>query len=236
MTTASPPIPAVTSFVPVLRAGDALPETELRDQTGRRFRLGGTSRGATVVAFFYTRCRDADGCALTTAKFAAMQRTFAGRPTRLVEITLDPAHDTPPVVARYAEAFDANPERWRLASAMPATLLVLERRLGARVSRTPSSALEHESPLIVLDAGGRIADTIAGDAWTARDVAVAARSAERLPVDPIAWARFELGRGIAAACGGSPAARGISAGLAAAIFFAAVAAFGFLLRRITVRA
>jgi cytochrome oxidase Cu insertion factor (SCO1/SenC/PrrC family) len=44
---------------------------------------------------------------------AQLQRDLASQPAfRLVSITVDPDHDTPEVLARYAERFHADPHRW----------------------------------------------------------------------------------------------------------------------------
>lgn len=231
MTVASPPAAVATPFVPELQTGDALPTTVLVDQRGRHFTLGGSAAGATIVTFFYTRCRDANECPLTSAKFARLQNVLSGTPTRLVEITLDPARDTIPALARYAASFGANADRWRVATGAAPDVARLERRMGTSVSQAPNGDIVHEGAVVVLDPIGRIADTIPGDTWSPQDVVVVASVAEGRRTNAFDRLRFALTRGIAAACGGASAARGISLATAGGVFAAALVAFTFLMRR-----
>ncbi len=232
MIAATPAAVVATPFVPPLQTGDALPATALHDQRGRPFVLGGTAAGATVVTFFYSRCRDANECPLTSAKFARLQTLLANDPARLVEITLDPAHDTLPVLARYGAAFGADPKRWRLALGTAASTSMLERRLDVAVSRSPEGDFVHDDAVIVLDRDGRLADTIGGNAWAPSDIVSVARTAESRPSDPLVRLRFALSRGVAAACGGVSGARGVSIAGALVIFAFALCASGLLLRRV----
>jgi cytochrome oxidase Cu insertion factor (SCO1/SenC/PrrC family) len=217
--------------VPELQTGDALPVTALVDQRGRNFTLGGSAAGATIVTFFYTRCRDANECPLTSAKFARLQTLLSGEPTRLVEITLDPEHDPVPALAHYATTFGANPERWRVATGVPSDIHALERRMGVTVARSANGEIAHEEAVVVLDPKGRIADTIAGDTWSPQDVVAVASIAEGRRTDAFERLRFALMRGIAAACGGASAARGISLAAAGGVFAIALVAFTILMRR-----
>jgi protein SCO1/2 len=228
---ASPAATVATPFVPELQAGDALPVTALVDQRGRHFTLGGSAAGATIVTFFYTRCRDANECPLTSAKFARLQTLVAGAPTRLVEITLDPGSDTVPVLARYGALFGANADRWRIATGTPSDIVALERRMGVTVLRSANGDFAHQDAVVVLDSSGRIADTIGGDTWTPRDAVTVANIAEGRPTGAFEGLRFALTRGIAAACGGASAARGISLATAGGVFAAALVAFAILMRR-----
>jgi protein SCO1/2 len=231
VTAASPPAAVATPFVPELQAGDALPVTPLVDQRGRNFTLGGSAAGATIVTFFYTRCRDANECPLTSAKFARLQTLLSSEPTRLVEITLDPEHDTVPSLARYATTFGANADRWRVATGSPKDISALERRMGIGVSRPAHGDFVHEDAVIVLDPSGRIADTIAGDTWAPQDVVTVASIAEGRRTDAFERLGFALTRGIAAACGGASAVRGISLAAAGGVFAIALVAFAILMRK-----
>ena len=58
--------------------------------------------GVRILSFIYTRCPDPTMCPLVTLKFGRMVPLLAGTPIGLLEVTLDPAYDTPPVLRRYA--------------------------------------------------------------------------------------------------------------------------------------
>jgi protein SCO1/2 len=81
-----------------------------------------------------------------TATFAQMRRELgadAGR-VRLVSISIDPEHDTPPVLASYAERFDAAPG-WTFLTGSPGdvdrVLRAFEVRTGTKTSHRPVTLL-----------------------------------------------------------------------------------------------
>jgi cytochrome oxidase Cu insertion factor (SCO1/SenC/PrrC family) len=80
---------------------------ERRGHTVRRTDLLGS---VWVANFVYTRCTET--CPLQTAQLARLQTDFPERDLRLVSITVDPEHDTPAALARYAEQYGADPQRW----------------------------------------------------------------------------------------------------------------------------
>lgn len=97
-----------------------LPELTLRDQMGRAVPMSELQGGSGPVAinFIFTTCTTI--CPVMTATFSQMIRELgpdAGR-INLVSITIDPEHDTPAVLANYAERFDA-PPNWRFLSGSP---------------------------------------------------------------------------------------------------------------------
>lgn len=81
------------------------PDFTLTDQTGRPFTLSAL-RGVPVVLFFgYTHCPDT--CPATLAKLAqAVRSPAAPRDVRVALVTVDPARDSPHVLARYLRLFD----------------------------------------------------------------------------------------------------------------------------------
>ncbi len=88
-----------------------VPAFSLTDQRGRTVR-DRDLRGAPWVAnFVFTRC--ASVCPLLSTKFKALQAQVGTLPgVRYASISVDPAHDTPEVLAAYAAKFEADPERW----------------------------------------------------------------------------------------------------------------------------
>lgn len=88
-----------------------VPAFALTDQAGRTV-SDRDLRGAPWVAnFIFTRCPSA--CPMLTAKFKALQGALRDLPgVRYVSISVDPAHDTPAVLAAYAQRFSADTSRW----------------------------------------------------------------------------------------------------------------------------
>ena len=86
-----------------------IPELTLLDQSGRKRDLPTLLSGDedTIVSFVFTTCTTI--CPVMTSTLAAVQRESeeAGGTLRLVSISIDPEHDRPQVLARYAARFRA---------------------------------------------------------------------------------------------------------------------------------
>jgi cytochrome oxidase Cu insertion factor (SCO1/SenC/PrrC family) len=89
---------------------------QLIDQTGHTFTLESLRGRPLIVTFISAHCTDA--CPLVNAQFsdAATRIARQGLSTRLLTITLDPAHDPPSLMRSLAKRFGANPHYWLLAS------------------------------------------------------------------------------------------------------------------------
>lgn len=221
-------MPAPRPFVPVLREGDALPATALLDQRGRRFSFADPNGRTTILAFVYTRCRDARMCPLVAAKFARMQRALGGTPLRLVTLTLDPAYDTPPVLARYGAAYGADPARWSLVTGRPADVDQIAARLGIAVERPRPGVVLHGEAAVIVDARGRIVRFADGADWLPDDLLASAREVAALPADPLVRVRLWLASSASALCGGrgaTPLSVGSGLALLAVVAAALAAAF-----------
>jgi cytochrome oxidase Cu insertion factor (SCO1/SenC/PrrC family) len=222
------PTPQPRPYVPVLREGDAVPSTTLLDQRGRRFSFANANGRTTIVSFIYTRCRDAQMCPLVAAKFARMQRELRGTPIRLVTVTLDPAYDTPNVLARYGTAYGADPAAWTFVTGPAPAVDDLVSRLGIIVERPRPGLIVHGEAAIIIDAGGRVARFIDGATWLPDDVLGAARQVAAIPDDPLHRVRLWLASSASALCGGRGATPlSVGAGLSLLVGIIAVLAVAF---------
>jgi cytochrome oxidase Cu insertion factor (SCO1/SenC/PrrC family) len=194
-----------TAYNADARASDALAAPPLVDMNGQAVDL---AHGVTILSFIYTRCPDPRMCPLVTAKFGQMSRLLAGVPVRLLEITLDPAYDTPAVLRAYGRAAGADGDRWTLATGQPSALAAFAERAGLYVDRPrPGVILHTDAVLIARD--GLLERNYGGNDWTAAGVAAEARSIATLPGDPIARFALRLVGGVVEVCGGA-IARGLS--------------------------
>ena len=85
-----------------------VPEFTLVERSGRPLTAGDLRGRPWVADFIFTRCGGA--CPAMTARMAAL-RGDAPAGVRMVSITVDPEHDTPEVLARYAQRVEAG-EEW----------------------------------------------------------------------------------------------------------------------------
>jgi protein SCO1/2 len=88
-----------------------IPEFDLVSQTGRPFDSKSLDGHIWVADFIYTTC---DGpCPMMSSQMHQLQTITAEMPdVKLISFTVDPAHDTPPVLAEYAKHFKPNFDRW----------------------------------------------------------------------------------------------------------------------------
>ncbi len=219
---------AVVAFVPVLGVGDTVPALPLTDQAGHAISIASFRGNALVVSFVYTRCPDANQCPAVSAKFARMQAAIGAAPIRLLEITLDPGHDTPAVLRAYGRGFGQDPKRWTLATGSAAVVDELAARLGVVKQRIGPASFAHSEGAVVLDRTGRIAEIVDGTAWNPDDVAATARAAAGGERSFLARAQLWLQAAVAT-CGGSAANVDPAAGLG--LLLAAVASAAFVLFR-----
>jgi protein SCO1/2 len=140
-----------------------LPTFELTERSGRAVGLADLHGRVWVATFFFTRCRDT--CSLQNARLARLQTEFSTAPdVRLVSISVDPQHDTPAVLDRYAGGFGADPARWLFLTGDPTSIAVLAQEsfrvsviLAARAAPNGASpVLGHSPGLVLIDRAGRI--------------------------------------------------------------------------------
>ena len=214
-------------YVPTLQEGDTIPAFRLIDQHGRPFALSDYRGRALALAFIYTRCSDRAMCPLLSAKFAQLQHRIVGEPIHLLEVTLDPAYDTPPVLARYAKAFAADERQWTFATG-DAAISDLAARAGIVTTETPRG-IAHSEAVILLNREGRVWKTIDGNAWTPDELLTEIRASLGATTDPFLRFRLWLESGVAAICGGPS---GVSTAGALGIFFAVLLTAAAVVRKL----
>ena len=180
----------------VLTVGEAVPSFALTGSDGRPVRSADYRGRVLVVTVIYTRCPLPTYCPRTMTHFADLARRFGkeglgardGARPALLAVTLDPEHDTPPVLADYKRRFGARGRTFRLATGELGEVTRLARALG--VLHTPTGAessalIEHTQVVALVDPGGRLAQVWRGTKWRADDVERAAnRLLLALPTPP----------------------------------------------------
>ena len=214
--------------VPILKEGDRVPQTRFVDQSGRPFSLARFLGHNVVLAFIYTRCRDA--CPLISAKFAQLQTAFANNDAHLVEITVDPEHDTPPVLAHYAHLFSVQPARWTLGTGDPEQIFDFEGRFAVQPFPDAPGDVIHGERTAIIDRSGKISYIIDGPNWSPAEIVAQVNAIDHRATNPIARLDLALSRVAVAICGDRVA--GSSGLLDLAVFLVIVAAFGYGFYRI----
>jgi len=94
---------------------------QLTDQTGQAFDSQSLAGHVWVADFIYTTCPGP--CPMMSSQMHQVETRTAEVPdVKLVSFTVDPVHDTPPVLAEYSKHFKADPGRWRFLTGDQARL------------------------------------------------------------------------------------------------------------------
>lgn len=153
------------AVVDPLGRGDLVPDMELYDVTGKRFKLREMEPRHRVITFFYVRCPMQDFCPTQSLRLSRLQEQVADSPSgvHLVSLTLDAEYDDPDVLSDYAERYRVDPARWTLAGAEAAgEIRDFADRAGARIARhEDTSQIDHALVALRVD-GDRIVDLVYG--------------------------------------------------------------------------
>jgi protein SCO1 len=116
------------------KARDYFTDTRLKTQADRTVRFYSDALKGKVVLmnFVFTQCGDA--CPLITAKLVQAKNELGaafGQEVRFVSISIDPQHDRPQDLAKFAKKFDAVHPEWLFLTGEPANVEAVTKRLGA---------------------------------------------------------------------------------------------------------
>jgi protein SCO1/2 len=210
--------------------GEYAPATQLVDERGAPFSLRDLRGQAVVMAFVYTRCRDARECPLISSRFHELQEKVRGTPLHLVLVTLDPAYDRPAVLARYGRNYGEDPARWTLATGDPDTVLDFAAQFDVTAFPDQRVGLIHPERTVILDRYGAIRELIDEGAWTPDEILAAVAHDERLASNPFERLDLWLSSAAVSVCGNAVA--GFSGFTDLLTVIAIAAFFSFLLWRV----
>jgi len=156
----------------VLHVGEPVPDFSLTDQNRQRVSLS-QFRGKTVaVTFIYTRCPRPEYCVRLSNNFGLLQRRFKsqmGRDLVLLTIVIDPAHDQPEALTKYARTWKADANTWRFLTGPLTDIQQLCHRFD--MAFYPDEALlVHSFHTVVIDRQGRLAANLEGNDFTAQEL------------------------------------------------------------------
>lgn len=139
-----------------------LPPFHLTERSGRPLSARDLRGRIWVADFIFTQCGGA--CPAMTARLARLRRELPAG-VAFVSFTVDPAHDTPEVLARYADTFHAG-EDWLFAtgpqkdlydlSVVGFKLAALEVPEGERAAAGGDGPFLHSSKFTLVDGDGVI--------------------------------------------------------------------------------
>jgi protein SCO1/2 len=148
----SPPQLASGTWFPTARP---VGELALIADTGRAFSLRDLQGRPTLVFFGFTHCPDV--CPTTLVTLAKVRRLAALPDLRVLFVSVDPARDTPAVLAQYVHAFDPD---FVGASADAREIGRIAQKFGVAVARVDlpggDYTMDHSAAVFLLDRRARI--------------------------------------------------------------------------------
>jgi len=130
-----------------------VPEFQLTSQDGQPFDSKVLRGKIWVADFIYTTCPVP--CPRMTSQMHEVQNAIEKMPdVKLVSFTVDPARDTPAVLAAYAKVHGASAEHWYFLTGPAATLQQIDRdtfKLG-----NVDATLQHSTRFVLVDRQSRI--------------------------------------------------------------------------------
>lgn len=121
-------------------------------------------RGSVWIAnFVFTQCRSI--CPTMTAKMVLLHRELAEPELRFVSFSVDPEHDTPEVLASYAQEWSPGETRWTLLATRPDAIQSVAQGFGVMVMPTDdeSDPIVHSNRFFLIDGAGMIRGSYVSD-------------------------------------------------------------------------
>ena len=169
--------------------GYALGTFALTERSGQRVTDADLEAEVWIADFIFTRCPAS--CPRITTIMKGMQPATRASGVKLVSLSVDPTHDTPEVLRKYAEGYGADPAGWWfLTGDEPQVYDLILKRFHLSVGRTSADdqqsgaeAVAHSDRLALVDRGNKVVGVFDSDDPAARAKLLA--QAKRLA----SWAR-----------------------------------------------
>ena len=140
---------------PAANGNNCLPDVSLIDQHGASVSLASLKGKPVLIDFIYTSC--ASTCPMLTAKMAAIAHQLGpalGAGVTIVSITLDPEHDGPAELAKYAKSHDAGENGWVFLTGTPEQIDQVLALFKLRRTREGDGTITHSIEAFLLGPDG----------------------------------------------------------------------------------
>lgn len=140
---------------PAANGNNCLPDVSLVDQHGSALSLASLKGKPVLIDFIYASCTST--CPTLTAKMAAIAHALGpalGADVRIVSITLDPEHDSPAALAKYANSHDATGNGWIFLTGPPAQIDQVLALFKLRRMRESDGSITHSISAFLLGPDG----------------------------------------------------------------------------------
>jgi protein SCO1/2 len=145
-----------TGSFPAANKSDCLPNLTLLDQNGKSINLSSLKGQYVLVNFIYTGCSGT--CPMLTSKMSMVEKKLGpelGRKVRLMSVTLDPEHDNPAQLLKYANEHGVNGADWLFLTGTPAEVDQYLSVFTIRRTREADGSIDHVTTSFLLGPDGR---------------------------------------------------------------------------------
>lgn len=165
----------VVRDVEPLNEGDLLPEYHFTNQVGQLISTSQFTGQALAINFLFTRCPFPNFCPLMANNFEDSQKKLLAMPNaptnwHFLTISFDPEFDTPTVLQKYAEAHDADPQRWTFATGALIDVTAIGEQFGLTFWKEQAGIISHNLRTVVIDPSGRVQKIFTGNDWQPADL------------------------------------------------------------------
>jgi protein SCO1/2 len=140
---------------PAANGNNCLPDVSLIDQHGSAVSLASLKGKPALIDFIYSSC--ASTCPMLTAKMAAIAQKLGpalGADVKIVSISLDPEHDSPAELAKYAQSHGASENGWLFLTGPSAKIDQVLALFKLRRTRESDGSITHSISAFLLGPDG----------------------------------------------------------------------------------
>ncbi|QRG70532.1 SCO family protein [Brevibacillus choshinensis] len=136
-----------------------LPSLFLETLDGERYALSPRPGNVRLVELIYTRCPDV--CPTTTVKMVQLQKRLKeaqlmGNGVEFLTITIDPQHDTPAVLRKYAKQLGIDAQGWSILRGDESSLQNVTSSLGFIASKTEDGFISHTTSTYLVNSSNEV--------------------------------------------------------------------------------
>lgn len=139
---------------------------QLIDQQGEPFQTGSFGQRYVLFNFIYTNCHST--CPIQTRILAQVQQELPAEALAnitFVSLSIDPSHDSPAALLKFANALEVDLTHWRFLTGKPQQIqqFLEQMKLVDNTANTADSLTMHKTNLWLIDPLGRTLQRYQGD-------------------------------------------------------------------------
>ncbi len=166
---------AASSSAHYPQAGEQAHDFHLVTEDGKPITLASYKGEPLLVTFIYSRCPLPQFCPLLNVKFAEMAHALHDHEdeypaAQLLSVSIDPEHDTVPVLKEFSKHFDAiQCGNWNFATGTPRQVRDFASNMGLDYWQD-SGQVVHSVVTVLIDKSSKIVKIWNGNDWTTEEV------------------------------------------------------------------